>query len=297
MTDQHSKPKFRVPAGACDCHMHIFGPPDKYPGAPQRSYTPREASFAQYQAMAAVLGLQRIVFVQPSTYGADNSCLVDTLREAGGKMRGVAVIDEHTSDRDLEMLKEAGVRGVRVNVETSGVRSPSEIGKVVTGTAARIRPFGLHLQLFAALSAIEALYGVLRALPVPLVIDHMGLARGSLGTEQPGFDKLLELVAGGAWVKVSGVYRVSTEDPNYSDAAPIAKTLIAANPKRIVWGSDWPHTGKHGGAPHETAPIVEFRPLDDGQLLDLLADWADEETRDAILVDNPAELYGFEARS
>jgi predicted TIM-barrel fold metal-dependent hydrolase len=185
---------------------------------------------------------------------------------------------------------------VRVNVETFGVRAPSEIAKIVTGTAVRIQPFGLHLQLFAALSAIEALYGVLRALPVPLVIDHMGLARGSLGAQQPGFDKLLKLVADGAWVKVSGVYRVSTEEPKFPDATPIAKALIAANPKRVVWGSDWPHTGKHAGASREKAPIIEFRSLDDGQLLDLLADWADEETRDAILVDNPAELYGFEAR-
>lgn len=292
---QHSKPTFQVPAGACDCHMHIFGPLDKYPGAPQRSYTPREASLAQYYAMADVLGLQRTVFVQPSAYGTDNSCLLDTLRAAGPSTRGVAVIDGGTADGELATLNEAGVRGVRVNAETFGMRAPDAVGRLVLDTAERIGPLGWHLQLFAALPTIAGLHAVLKALPVPLVIDHMGLARGPLGPDQPGFDLLLDLVRAGVWVKVSGAYRVSTDEPDFPDAAPIARALIAANPRRVVWGTDWPHTGKHANAKLETAPTIEYRPLDDGKLLDLLPAWApDAATVRRILADNPAELYGFQ---
>ena len=293
MSDQHSKPGIVVPAGACDCHMHVFGPLDRYPGAPQRSYTPREASLAQYYAMADVLGLQRTVFVQASAYGADNSCLLDTLAAAGRSARGVAVIDDATRDEELATLHAAGVRGVRVNAETFGVRSPEEVGRMVSATAERVRPLGWHLQLFAALPTIAALHSALAALPVPLVIDHMGMARGSLGPDQPHFATLLDLVRRGTWVKVSGAYRVSTDEPDFPDAAPIARALIAANADRVVWGTDWPHTGKHAGAKLEAAPMIEYRRLDDGRLLDLLGGWADADTRTKILVTNPAALYGF----
>ena len=295
MTHQHSKPAFAVPPGACDCHMHVYGPLAAYPAAPQRSYTPREASLADYLDMAGTLGLERVVFVQGSAYGSDNRCLKDTLRALGASGRGVAVIDRETPDSELAALHAAGVRGARVNAETFGLRSAADVAGLITQTAERLRPFGWHLQLFAALPTIADLYPVLNRLPVPLVIDHMGMAQAARGTDQPGFDRLLALLSDGAWVKVSGAYRVSSAEPGFADAAVIARALIAANPERIVWGSDWPHTGKHANARRETAPLIDYRPLDDGRLLDLLAGWVDGDAAllQRILTDNPAALYGF----
>ncbi|QJP14593.1 amidohydrolase family protein [Starkeya sp. ORNL1] len=293
MDGRHSAPTFKVPAGACDCHMHVFGPLDRYPPSPTRSYTPREASLADYDRMTAVVGLQRLVLVQASAYGTDNSCLLDTLKAAGPRARGVAVIDDATTDAELATLNAAGVRGVRVNAETFGVSSAAEIERMLAPTIDRVGPLGWHVQLFASLAAIADLAPMLRAMALPLVIDHMGLAKGPLGPDQPGFNALLSLVGNGAWVKVSGAYRVSSDEPSFPDAAPIAKALIVANPDRIVWGSDWPHTGKHANARLNETPVIEYRPLDDGALLSLLATWADEATVKKVLADNPAALYGF----
>lgn len=298
MTSQHTAPSFPVPADACDCHMHVFGTEDRYPLAPQRSYTPPEATLEDYRAMTGVIGTTRNVFVQGSAYGTDNRCLVDALARSGGAAKGVAGIDEGTDDETLAQLTEAGVCGARVNAASFGVRSVDEIGRAIEATAERIKPHGWHLQLFAHLDSIAALAPLLKRLDLPLVVDHMGMARAALGTEQAGFRELVDLVANGAWVKVSGAYRVSEAGPDYADAAPIARALIRAAPSRVVWGSDWPHTGKHPNARLEAAPRIEYRPLDDGRLLGLLADWVDDEaTLHAILVDNPARLYGFEQRA
>lgn len=293
MIPQHTTPTFQVPTGSCDCHMHIFGPLAKYPGAPQRSYTPQEASLQQYDVLAEFLGLDRVVFVQPSAYGSDNRCLIDTLLAAGPGSRGVAMIDQHTSDGELAALQAAGVRGIRVNAETFGLRSPDVVAELIAETTARL-PAGWHLQLFASLATISELHPVLRRLATTLVIDHMGMAQAALGQQQPGFDRLLDLVSNGAWVKVSGAYRVSESAPDFADAAPIARALIKANPDRIVWGSDWPHTGKHANAKLAAAPVIQYRELDDGRLLSLLPSWVDDPALlKQILVDNPAKLYGF----
>lgn len=294
MNVNHSKPGFQIPAGACDCHMHIFGTADRYPFVAGRSYTPPEASLRAYRDMTRTLGLERNVFVQGSAYGADNACLLDALSEAGTTARGVVMIDRQTTDDALRSMDKAGVCGVRVNAHSAGIRSASEIESVLRETADRIKPLGWHIQLFAALDAVAELAPVLRSLGVPVVIDHMGMAKAHRGVQQPGFRSLLDLVADGAWVKISGAYRVSEEAPDYPDAKPIAQALIDANPDRVVWGTDWPHTGKHPNASLETAPLTEYRPLDDGLLLDLLASWAEDPAiRRKILVDNPAELYGF----
>jgi predicted TIM-barrel fold metal-dependent hydrolase len=293
MNGPHSAPTFAMPDGACDCHMHVFGPLDRYPPAPTRSYTPREASLADYDRMASIVGLRRLVLVQASAYGSDNTCLLDTLRAAGSRARGVAVIDEATTDEELARLAASGVCGVRVNAETFGVRSASEVERLLKATAERVAPLGWHIQLFAALSTIAELAPILPDLGVPLVIDHMGMAKGALGIEQAGFDDLLALVAEGTWIKVSGAYRVSSDEPDFEDAAPIARALIAANPDRVIWGSDWPHTGKHANARLDTAPTIEYRNLDDGRLVSRLARWADEPTIRKILVDNPARLYRY----
>jgi predicted TIM-barrel fold metal-dependent hydrolase len=296
--DLHSAPSVPLPLGSTDCHMHVFGPLEDYPCAPNRSYTPRIATLAQWEAMAAQIGLTRQVLVQASAYGADNRCMLDAMRQAGARCRGVAVIDEATRDGELADMHALGVRGVRVNAATFGNDDASRILDQIRRTAARIAPLGWHIQIFTRLAVIDALATELARMPVPLVVDHMGLARAELGVTQPGFASLLRLVREGkSWVKISGAYRVSSRAPDYADAAPIARALIDANHERILWGSDWPHTGEHKGAAHDgEPPLIDYRPLDNGKLADLLIDWCDSDAMlKRVLVENPATLYGFPA--
>jgi predicted TIM-barrel fold metal-dependent hydrolase len=294
--DTHTKPSRALPAGSTDCHMHVFGPLGKYPCAPRRSYTPREARLDQWESMARHVGLERQVLVQASAYGTDNSCMLDAMEAAGGRCRGVAVIDAATSTQELEAMHRQGVRGVRVNAATFGENDSSAILDHVKWAAERVAPLGWHVQIFTRLGVIDALADQLKQLPAPLVIDHMGLARAELGVTQPGFARLLGLLKSGrCWVKISGAYRVSSVAPDFPDAAPLAQALLDANSERIVWGSDWPHTGEHKGEAHDGAPpVIDYRPLDNGVLVNLLIDWCrDESTLRRVLVDNPAELYGF----
>lgn len=295
LSTHHSKPSFRVPAGATDCHMHIFGPSETYPPSPARTYTPTPAPLEAYRRMAATLGLTRVVFVQASAYDIDNSCMLDAMAEVGAAARMVAGIDDRTPDSALGDMNRRGVRGVRLNTASFGLRDHDAIAALVAATARRIAPFGWHLQMFTDVRVIKQLVPLLKTLPVPVVFDHMGLARGPQGTGQEGFQELCDLLAAGrCWVKVSGVYRVSGAEPDFPDAAPIARALIAASADRVVWGTDWPHTGKHGHAKEAAPPPIVYRPLDDGKLLDLLAGWAESEAMiERILVKNPAALYGF----
>jgi predicted TIM-barrel fold metal-dependent hydrolase len=203
------------------------------------------------------------------------------MAEAGPGFRMVAVVDPAVPRAELERLHAAGVRGVRFNIVTRG-------GIAIEGLqtmAARLKPLGWHIQLFAEAETIARLEPEIAALPVPVVIDHMGHVTTDLGLEHPGFQALLRLLGGGnAWVKLSGAYRTSRQpSAPFSDVVPYAQALIAAGPERCVWGSDWPH------------PMVNDRPMpNDGDLADLVTDWAPDETqRRRILVDNPARLYGF----
>ncbi len=291
---QHTAPHTAIPADATDCHMHVFGDLDLYPPAAKRSYTPLPASLAEYEAMCAIVGLKRNVFVSASAYGTDNRCMLDAMRSRGALCRGVAVIDDTITDAKLAEMNAIGVRGVRVNAATFGVTDPGAIAAELSRTIARIAPFGWHVQIFAGLAMLEALHVTLADAAVPIVIDHMGLPRADLGLEQPGFAKVLRLLSlGHCWVKVSGTYRVSASTTDFSDATPFVRALIAANPGRCIWGSDWPHTGAHKQSFQSGPPSIAYRPLDDGTLLDLLADATDASTFKRILVDNPALLYGF----
>ncbi|HEX3500173.1 MAG TPA: amidohydrolase family protein [Stellaceae bacterium] len=288
-------PDFAVPRGACDCHTHVFGPPAQFPFTPQRSYTPGEASLEELLALQRDLHLDRVVIVQPSVYGTDNSCTVDALRRLEGRGRAVAVIDDDIGDAELEALHRAGARGVRVNLATAGLDDPDVARRRLAATTARIAPLNWHVQIYTGMAVIAALQEELAALPVPLVIDHFGGASASAGPAPPGFAALLALVgAGKAYVKLSAPYRSSSQRPDYADVASLAAPLIAANPARMLWGSDWPHPGggrKHGQSLEEIEP---FFPEDDGLTLNLLAEWApDPELRRQILVDNPARLYDF----
>jgi predicted TIM-barrel fold metal-dependent hydrolase len=295
LPDRLTRPNFSVPAGACDCHMHVFGPAALYPPAAQRVYTPAPAPIGQWRDVAARLGLSRVVLVQPSAYGTDNRALLDALGVMGADGRGIAVIEDAAPPAALEALAQAGVRGIRLNVKTHGEHDTRALRQRFTGAAERIGPLGWHIQVFADLAMIAGIADLIRASPVPVVLDHMGGARGAGGVGQDGFATLLDLLgAGRCWVKLSGAYRVSDREPDFADATPIARALVQANPERLVWGTDWPHLGSHAPEPRPDAPPAIYRDLDTGALLNLLAAAAgDAATLRRILVDNPARLYGF----
>ena len=287
------QPDFIVPAGSCDCHVHLFGPFERYALARSRLYTPAPALASDLFAVIDAAGIGRAVLVQPSAYGTDNSCLLDALAAYPTRLRGVAVIDADLPVAELERMNKLGVRGIRLNLATSGGRSATETGRLVDALADKIGPLGWHLQLFIGIGVIEEIAPLLRRLPVDVVFDHMGMPQAALGTTQPGFSALLNLLEHGrSWVKLSGPYRVSPDPYGNAEVVTLARALVAANRDRVVWGSDWPHIDTH---PHSVAgepPAVGYRPLDYGCLLTALADWARDDIAH-ILVDNAARLYGF----
>ena len=272
------KLKIAVPPNACDCHAHIFGPPEQYPFTPQRSYTPPPASIQAYERMLSALGLDRAVIVQPSVYGTDNRCTFDAVIASGGRWRGIAVVGASTNMHELQRLHDAGFRGVRINLLFKGGGLAMEILEQV---ARLIEPLGWHVQLLIDGRDLPELAPRLRRLPVPFVIDHMGHMPVQLGLSHPAFKTLLALVReGNCWVKLSGAYRISAKPYPYEDVVPIAQSLVDAARERMVWGSDWPHPSFQGAMPVDAA------------LLDLLANWVPEpQTRERILTTNPAELY------
>ena len=285
---------FDVPMGACDCHTHIFGDPHRFPYAASRVYTPEHASIDETRALHRALHVQRIVIVHPSVYGTDNSCTLDATRQLAPKARAIAVIDGHTPDSALDDMNRAGVRGIRINLETLGQVDPAVARQRFQAAVDRIKNrTNWHVEVYTRLSVIEAMADLVAVAPVPIVFDHFGGAKGALGMEQPGFDTLLRLVqAGKAYVKVSAAYRSSKKRPNYPDVAPLAKALIAANARRILWGSDWPHPSQVPGRnPKYISPLLQ---IDDGNVFNQFAKWApDAAQRKTILVENPAKLYDF----
>ena len=292
----HAAPAFDVPAGACDCHVHVFGPYDRFPLAPERRYTPGPASVEDLLALQRALHLSRVVVVQASPQGTDNACLLDALRRlpaGGSQARGVAVIDGATTDLELQAMHAAGVRGVRVNLESQGEHDPGVARRQLDAAAARAAPLGWHVQTYTTLPVLVSLRDAILALPVPLVIDHFDQATAADGTDQPSFAMLLDLVRSGkVWVKLSAVYRIS-DRADGADAGALAQALAEANPDQMVWGTDWPHPGG-GHGPRSPDGIEPFFPIDDGHALNRLHDWIGERARLAkILVDNPARLYGF----
>jgi predicted TIM-barrel fold metal-dependent hydrolase len=286
---------FDVPAGACDTHTHVFGDPQRFPFAPARAYTPEQASIAEMRALHSALHTERVVIVHPSVYGTDNSCTLDGMKQLGSIVRGIAVIDEKTPESALDEMDRAGMRGIRVNLETTGQSDPAVARQRFQEAVDRIkRRSKWHIQVYTRLSVIEAIKDQVTAAPMPVVFDHFGGAQAALGVSQPGFDSLLNLVRSGkAYVKISAPYRSSTKPPDYADVAPLAKALIGANPQHILWGSDWPHPA----SPVAHRPVTEVTPLwqvDDGRIFNQLPLWTpDERVRKTILVENPAKLYGF----
>jgi predicted TIM-barrel fold metal-dependent hydrolase len=286
---------FDVPADACDCHTHIHADPEKFPFFAGRVYTPEPASPEEMTALHKALHIERVVIVTPSVYGPDNSATLYGMKARGSTARGVAVIDDKTPEGDLDMMQQAGIRGIRLNLATGGVNDPN-IGRPRFQAAVdRVKARGWHVQLFTSLGMIAGIKDLVAASPVPVVFDHFGGAQAELGLDQPGFADLLELVKSGkAHVKISGAYRASKLAPDYPDAAPLARALIDANPERIIWGTDWPHPDSVTPPGRKITDVTPLFQIDDGRLFNQLPVWApDEAIRKKILVDNPARLYGF----
>ena len=276
-------PRIALPPLSCDCHAHICGPESRYRYAPDRIYTPPDALVPAYLGMLATLGVERAVLVQPSVYGADNTVLLESLAEARLPCRGVAVVDESVSDDELARLDRAGVRGIRFNLVD--VREPGGAIPLtgMTRLAERVGPLGWHVELLIHVDEFPDLDTVFAAFPVDIVIGHMGYVRPDHGAGGAGFRALLRLSAAGrCWVKLIAPYRISSGGLPYGDVVHLARALVETAPDRVLWGTDWPH-------------VMVAKPMpNDGDLCDLLADWApDPEIRKRVLVDNPAALYGF----
>lgn len=284
---------FDVPAGSCDCHAHIFGDPHRFPFWSSRAYTPEPASVEEMRVLHRALHTDRVVVVNPSVYGTDNACTLNAVKQLGPTARAIAVIDDQTPEAALDEMDRAGVRGIRINLETSGQADPAVARQRFQAGVERIKDRKhWHIQVYARLSVIEGAVDLIEVAPMPVVFDHFGGAKAALGVAQPGFETLLKLLRSGkAYVKISGAYRSSTLGPDYPDVVPLAKALIAENPQRVLWGTDWPHPSQVPGRRIEVSPLLQ---IDDGRLFNQLAVWAPEAAlRTRILVENPAKLYGF----
>ena len=281
-----TRPRNPPPPDAWDTHAHVFGPADRFAYAADRSYTPPDAPLTKYLSMLDTLGFARGVLVQGSAHGRDNSAMLDALRRCPDRLRGVAVADADVAPATLREWHRYGVRGLRFNHFFRGGQLhyrggvPLEAAKTLAPVMAEL---GWHLQLWIDVKDLPETLPLLKSLRLPVVIDHMGRTDARAGTQTAGFQSLLRAVGDGpCFAKLSGAHRLSQQAPDYPDARPFHEALVAANPERLVWGSDWPH------------PRVEGEMPDAGRLFELFQSWTpDAAVRQRILVTNPAKLYGF----
>ncbi len=283
-SDSHPrKPRLALPAGSCDCHAHVFGPATAYPYSPARIYTPPDALPADYVRMLRTVGVERAVLIQPSVYGADNAAMLAAMADFPLPCRGVAVVDGTVSDAEIARLHKAGIRGIRFNVVD--VKEPTGTMPLaaIEALALRVKPLGWHVEFLAHVDDHPDLDRMFGDFPVPIAFGHMGYMRPPLTLDNPGFAALLRLLRGGrCWVKFAGPSRISAGEMPHADVQPVARALVEAAPMRMIWGSDWPHV------------IIPKAMPNDGDLVDLLADWIpDPARRRQVLVDNPTALYGF----
>ncbi|MBB4685661.1 amidohydrolase family protein [Amycolatopsis jiangsuensis] len=282
-----STPDFRLPLGTVDAHCHVFGPQAEFPFAPERKYTPCDASKDQLFALRDHLGVSRNVIVQATCHGADNSAMVDAVRSSGGRARGVATVRPDVTEAELRDLDAAGVRGVRFNFVRRLVdAAPEEDLRTI---ADKIAPLGWHVVLYFEAADLPELAGFFASLPTPLVIDHMGRPDVTQSVHGKEFAEFLEFVdQGDVWVKVSCPERLSVTGPAaldgerraYTDVVPFARRVVTEFPDRVLWGTDWPH------------PNLTSHMPDDGLLVDYVPQVAETaELRRKLLVDNPMRLY------
>jgi len=272
----NSRPSFTVPSGSCDAHFHIFE--HDYPAAPNPQYSFPDGTLQQYLQVCDVLGIERMVLVQPTYYGTDNSLTLDVLGKLGARCRAVVRIEEDIPDSELDHFHELGVRAIRLDLFARRDWPLSDIDAYVRRMAARATPRGWHIQFYTPGTLVRDLLPYLADLPDRFVIDHMGYMLESDGLTPADFDRLLNLLKqGNCWIKLSGPYRIAKDKP-LSTVAPLGRALVEARPDRLIWGSDWPH--------------LTDGQRDTGELLNLLADWAPAEVdRHHILVTAPTQLF------
>jgi 2-pyrone-4,6-dicarboxylate lactonase len=276
-----SKPAFKAPDGAVDAHCHVFGPAAQFPFAPERKYTPCDASKDQLFALRDFLGFSRNVVVQATCHGNDNRALVDALANSQGRARGVASVGRNVTDKELQDMHAAGVRGVRFNFLKRLVDfTPKEVLMEIAG---RIAPFGWHVVVYFEAQDLPELWDFFTSLPTVVVVDHMGRPDVAKPVDGPGFELFIRLLRQhpNVWSKVSCPERLSKSGPpDYTDVVPFARRIVETFPDRVLWGTDWPHPNLKGHMP------------DDGKLVDFLPKIAvTPELQRKLLVDNPMRLY------
>ena len=276
-----STPTFAPPAGAVDAHCHVFGPAARFPFAPERKYTPCDASKEQLRALRDHLGFSRNVIVQATCHGADNRALIDALQASGGRARGVATVKRDISTEALAELDAAGVRGVRVNfVKRLVDKLPADDLREI---ADKIAPLGWHIVIYFEAQELDAIYELVTALPTTVVVDHMGRPDVGSPVDGPEFQRFVQLLREhpNFWCKVSCPERLSKVGPHgYDDVVPFARHLVETFPDRVLWGTDWPHPNMRSHMP------------DDGKLVDVIPRIAPtSDLQRALLVDNPMRLY------
>jgi 2-pyrone-4,6-dicarboxylate lactonase len=280
-----SKPKFQPPPGAVDAHCHVFGPSDVFPYAPERKYTPCDATKEQLFALRDFLGLSRNVIVQATCHGSDNRALLDALQAAGGRARGIATVTPDVSEDELERLDAAGVRGVRFNfVKRLVDATPRENYLRI---ADKIGALGWHIVVYFEAEELEELTPFLTSLPATIVVDHMGRPDIAKGVDHPDFQRFVQLLAAhdNIWSKVTCPERLTVQGPPYDDVVPFMRTLVERFPDRVLWGTDWPH------------PNMTWIVPDDGELVDMIPRMATTPAAQrALLIDNPNRLYWPEER-
>ncbi|MEM7242559.1 MAG: amidohydrolase family protein [Pseudomonadota bacterium] len=269
-------PAFKMPSGSVDTHYHIFSKPSEF--AANRSYTPPNASAADYAHLQSVLGIEKSVVIQPSIYGADNRTTLGHAA-ASPNRRAIGVVQQMPSAADLKSMAAQNCVGLRINAVFKGAPEFDLVPKL----AAAIADLGWHLQFLIDVAQADDVLDHLVDLPVPIVIDHMGHVPARNGFETSGFQRMLALLGQGRlWVKLSAPYRLEDATPDYPATTAIARALVAANPDNLLWGTDWPHPAFAGTMPN------------DGDLVDLIPHWMpDKQTQQKILVDNPTRLYRF----
>lgn len=276
------KPRYEPPAGAVDSHCHIFGPEELFPYSPERKYTPCTGSKQELFALRDHLGFERNVIVQASCHGKNNDALIDGLNTAGDLARGIAVVDDSITDDELQIMHEAGVRGVRFNFVRRLVdpRPREHYQKIVD----KIAPLGWHIIVYIEAADFAEQVPFLKSLPVTVVFDHMARPEISKGVDHEDFKQFIKLMKDDKfWTKVSCPERLTTQGgnhQNYSDVIPFMKCLVDLYPDRVLWGTDWPH------------PNMKSHVPDDGQLVELIPLIADTPAKQQkLLVDNPMSLY------
>jgi len=276
-------PRFKLPRGAVDTHTHIFGPSAKYPFAENRSYTAPDAPLAMFRDLHAKVGCDRAVIVNASIHGTDNRVVTDAIAESDGRYKGIAVVPDAITVKDMEALKSAGICGCRFTFlkRLGGIK---DMG-VFTRIARQAADIGWHLDVYLESGTVAEFAPILSALPTSYVIDHMGTIQAARGLDDADFKALLALQARDekCWIKITGFERASATGKPFHDAVPFAKALVAGAPDRVLWGTDWPH------------PNVKVMP-NDGETVDLVPLYAaDEAVQRKLLVENPVRLFGFAA--